>query len=109
MKFSVSRAKLSMGAIESRDFKSIVKFFFGLILLILHFVFVVVSESFAFWRSLSHDEGLQSELEATNKDGDGVRKRLRTVDEQLAKVKEIQDLTADNEQEKYGDDSATDL
>lgn len=98
-----------MGSIESRDFKSIVKFFFGLILLILHFVFVVVSELFSSWRSLSRDKGLQSELEATNKDGDGVRKRLRTVDEQLERVKQMQDLTVDEAQLKYGDDLASDL
>lgn len=92
-----------MGANESRSFSSIVDFVTGFVLLIFHFAFVIVSELFAFWRSCSHDEGLQSELEATNKDGDCVRKRLQFQDAQLERFKEMQDLSADAEQQKYGE------
>lgn len=92
-----------MGAIESRDFKSILKIFIRLIWLLIHFVFVCVSETFAFWRSLSRNKGLQSELEANNKEGECVRQRLRYQDAQLERVKENQDLFADEEQEKYGE------
>lgn len=92
-----------MGANESRNFSSIVDFVTGFILLIIHFAFVIVSELFAFWRSCSHDEGLQNEIEATNKDGDCVRKRLQFQDAQLERFKEMQDLSADAEQQKYGE------
>lgn len=91
-----------MGANESRDLSSIAKYLFGFILLIFHFVFVVVSELFDFWRSCSRIEGLQSELEANNKDGECVRKRLLYQDAQLERLKERQDLSADEEQRKYG-------
>jgi hypothetical protein len=107
MKFSsISRAKHSMGSNESKDLKSIVKFIFGLLLLLFHFVFVVcISKLFDFWRSLAHDDkktGLQGELDSTNKEGEFVRQRLRFQDEQLEKVKERQDLSAEEEQNKYG-------
>jgi hypothetical protein len=98
-----SREKLSMGSIESRDLTSILKFFFRLILLLTHLVFVIVSRSFALWRSLSRNKGLQSELEATNKEGECVRQRLRYQDAQLERVKESTDLLADEEQQKYGE------
>lgn len=91
-----------MGANESRDFKSIAKFIFGLILLLIHFAFVIVSKLFDFWRSLAHNKGLQSELEANDKDGECVRQRLRFQDAQLEKLKERQDLSADEEHKKYG-------
>lgn len=91
-----------MGANESRDLRSIVKFLFGIIVLLIQFAFVIVSKLFDFWRSLAHNKGLQSELEATNKDGDCVRQRLRFQDAQLEKLKERQDLSADEENKKYG-------
>lgn len=91
----------SMGSVESREFRSIVKVFFRFISLIFHLVFVIVSQSFAVWRSLSKNKGLQSELESANKEGECVRQRLRFQDDQLEKVKERQDLSADEEKEKY--------
>ena len=102
MKISISRAKLSMGANESSGLKSIVKILLGIFLLIFHLAFVFVSKLFNFWRLLAHDKGLQSELEATNKDGDCVRQRLKFQDAQLEKLKERQDLSAEEEQNKYG-------
>jgi chromosome segregation ATPase len=102
MRVSISRAKLSMGANESRDLKSIGKILFGLFVLFIHFAFVIVSKFFDFWRSLAQNKGLQSELEATNKDGECVRQRLRFQDAQLEKLKERQDLSADEESKKYG-------
>jgi hypothetical protein len=98
-----SREKLSMGSIESRDLKSILKFLFRFIWLLTHFVFVIVSRSFALWRSLSRNKGLQSELEANNKEGECVRQRLRFQDAQLERVKENTDLLVDEEQQKYGE------
>lgn len=91
-----------MGANESRDLKSIVKFLFGIIVFLIHFAFVIVSKLFDFWRSLAHNKGLQSELEANDKDGECVRQRLRFQDAQLEKLKERQDLSADEEHKKYG-------
>lgn len=93
-----------MGSVESREMRSISKVLFGLISLIFHLAFVIVSQlSFTVWRSLSRHKGLQSELEATNKEGECVRQRLRYQDEQLEKVKESQDLSAEEEKEKYGE------
>lgn len=94
MKFPTSRYKHSMGANESRDVLSNS--------LIFHFVFVIVSNLFDFWRSLSHNKGLQSEIEANNKEDECVRKRLRFQDEQLERAKERQDVSADEAQRKYG-------
>lgn len=91
-----------MGANESRDLKSIVKFVFGIIVLLIHFAFVIVSKLFDFWRSLAQNKGLQAELEANDKDGECVRKRLLHQDAQLEKLKEKQDLSADEECKKYG-------
>lgn len=92
----------SMGSVESREFQSIVKVFFRFISLIYHLVFVIVSQSFSIvWRSLSRYKGLQSELESANKEGECVRQRLRFQDDQLEKVKEREDLSADAEKEKY--------
>lgn len=91
-----------MGANESRDLTSKAKFLFGLILLLIHFAFVIVSKFFDFWRSWAQNKGLQSELEATNKDGDCVRQRLRFQDAQLEKLKERQDVTTEEEGKKYG-------
>lgn len=92
-----------MGSIESRDFKSIAKVLIGLILLLIYFAFVIILKLFSFWRSLSPNKGLQSELDATNKEGECVRQRLRFQDAQLEKVKERQDLSAEEEQIKYGE------
>lgn len=92
-----------MGSIESRDFKSIAKVLIGLILLLIYFAFVIILKLFSFWRSLSPNKGLQSELDATNKEGECVRQRLRFQDAQLEKVKEKQDLSAEEEQIKYGE------
>jgi hypothetical protein len=103
MRISISREKLSMGANESRDLTSIGKFLFGLFVLLIHFAFVIVSKFFEFWRSLAQNKGLQSELEATNKDGECVRQRLRFQDAQLEKLKERQDLSVDEESKKYGE------
>jgi hypothetical protein len=91
-----------MGANESRDLKSIVKFLFGIIVLLIHFAFVIVSKLFDFWRSLAHNKGLQSELEANGKDGECVRQRLRFQDAQLEKLKEKQHESSDEEGKKYG-------
>lgn len=97
-----------MGASESRDLSSIfVQYLLGLISLLFHFVFVIVSDLFDFWRSRVRTEGLQSELEATNKDGDAVRKRLLFQDSQLERLKERQDLSQEEEQKKYGKISST--
>lgn len=93
-----------MGSVESRELRSIAKFVFRLIVLIFHLFFVIVSQLFSVWRSLSRrQKGLQSELEATNKEGECVRQRLRFQDGQLEKVKERQDLSAEEGKEKYGE------
>lgn len=91
-----------MGANESRDLTSIVQLLFGLILLTFHFAFVIVSQLFDFWRPCANRAGLHSELEANEKDGECVRKRLRFQDAQLERLKERQDLSTDEEQKKYG-------
>lgn len=88
-----------MGSNESRDLTSNENIFFGLI------SFVIVTKLiFVFWRSLSLlKKGLQSELESANKEGDCVRQRLRFQDAQLEKVKERQDLSAEEDTRKYGE------
>lgn len=103
MKCPISRVNQSMGANESSyDLTSIARFLIRSVFLLIRFVFVIVSKTFAFWRSLSSNKGLQSELDATNKEGEGVRQRLRFQDAQLERVKESQDLTADEDHRKYG-------
>lgn len=47
-------------------------------------------------------EGLQSELESANKEGDCVRKRLKFQDDQLERIKETTELSAADELNKYG-------
>lgn len=92
-----------MGANESSNsLSSIARFLIRSVFLLIHFVFVIVSKTFAFWRSLSSNKGLQSELEAANKEGECVRQRLRFQDAQLERVKESQDLSADEDHRKYG-------
>lgn len=92
-----------MGSNESRESTSIFNFLLHLILLLIHLAFVIVSKLFAlFWRSLSIDKGLKSELDAANKEDECVRQRLRFQDAQLEKVKEREELSNDEEQRKYG-------
>ena len=89
-----------MGSNESRDLTSIANIFFGLISTLI----VIVSKLlFVFWWSLSPFKGLQSELESVNKEGECVRQRLRFQDAQLEKVKEKQDLSTEEETQKYGE------
>lgn len=96
-----------MGAKESslesiQSLTSIARFFIRSVFLLIHLVFVIVSKTFAFWRSLSLNKGLQSELDSTNKEGECVRQRLRFQDAQLERVKESQDLSAAEDHRKYG-------
>lgn len=109
MKCFVSRdVNQSMGANESSlSLTSIAsRFLIRSVFLLIHFVFVIVSKTFSFWRSLpsttSLNKGLQSELEANNKEDECVRQRLRFQDAQLERVKESQDLSADEDRRKYG-------
>lgn len=94
-----------MGANESKDSstQSIVNLLIRFLLLIFHFAFVIVSNLLKFlWRPLTNDKGLQAELDATNKEGEFVRLKLKSQDAQLEKVKEKQDVSAAEDHKKYG-------
>lgn len=91
-----------MGSNESHETQSIFQILFGVISQFIHFTFVIFSKLF-FTFSRSSIEGLQSELVSTNKESECVRQRLRYQDEQLEKVKESKDLSAEEEQTKYGE------
>lgn len=56
-----------------------------------------------FWWPLPITEGLQSELESANKEGECVRKRLKFQDDQLEKIKETTELSASEVQNRYGE------
>lgn len=102
-----------MGSSESREDSSTSIFFkiiIGILIKFIHLVFVVISKII----SLAHTqleqnpsppttEGLQSELECTNKEGECVRQRLRYQNEQLERVKEKHDSDTVDEQKKYGE------
>lgn len=66
------------------------------------FVFVLISTSSSS-RTLANNEGLQSELDCTNKEGDCVRQRLRFQNDQLEKIKEKHDLEKTDDSKKYGE------
>ena len=96
-----------MGANESKlsDEKSIVNRVnqtLRHILLIFHFIFIVICFVFDCWRPLTeHSKGLQSELEATNKEGECVRQKLKFQDAQLERVKEEQYVVSEEDGRKY--------
>jgi len=93
-----------MGANESKEvFKSIVKVTLYCLSLTFYFVFVAFTKSIMkIWRSLAQPKGLNSELEAANKEGECVRQRLRHQDQQLERVKEQKDTLASEDQKNYG-------
>lgn len=96
-----------MGSNESRDMTSIFTLFFGIIWLLINFVFVAISKilnvCYCCWVfALTHTKGLQSELESANKEGECVRQRLRYQNDQLERVKEKHDIDASDEHRKYG-------
>lgn len=67
------------------------------------FVFVLISTSSSRTLANNENEGLQSELECTNKEGDCVRQRLRFQNDQLEKIKEKNDLEKTDDSKKYGE------
>ena len=96
-----------MGANESKlsNVKSIVNRInqtLKQISLIFHFIFIVICFVFDCWRPLTEQsKGLQSELEATNKEGDCVRQKLKFQDAQLERVKEEQYVVSEEDGRKY--------
>lgn len=80
-----------MGSNESRKFVNLVLS-----------TLISLCHCFNFWWPSPIIEGLQSELESANKEGECVRKRLKFQDDQLERIKETTELSAADEQNKYG-------